>query len=324
MAEPSFKAPNASRQIGFHQLLVSARKTWLIDALQGALAEIDPIQLKQEILEFAPADVQRILASAGIRDEHVFPTPSLLQHTPTLVGYYRLLLGAPQKTFYGSGTGMGRFRSMEVKGNLSSSQREVLPDFCRAMAKVLGDLVRGISPTITPRDINELPLLTLGSFFQGANNNIIGRQATVDVFLAIVEIVENRMTTRTENRIEVKNAAGRSVHIILASDPDVRIEEHFTGESRPKVAIEIKGGTDQSNAHNRAGEAEKSHQKAKNQGFRDFWTVITKRGLDMDRLRSESPTTNSWFDTAQVLSRQGDDWEEFRSRIADVVGIPLG
>lgn len=90
-----------------------------------------------------------------------------------------------------------------------------------------------------------------------------------------------------------------------------------------KWPIEIKGGTDISNAHNRAGEAEKSHQKAKQQGFRDFWTLISKSGLSMDKLMQESPATNSWFDVAQVLARDGDDWKDFRSRFAGEAGIPL-
>jgi len=89
------------------------------------------------------------------------------------------------------------------------------------------------------------------------------------------------------------------------------------------VAIEIKGGTDVSNAHNRAGEAEKSHQKVKKQGFRDYWTLISKTGLSVEKLKQESPTTNSWFDVAQVRARQGGDWNEFRSRFADSAGIPL-
>ena len=75
--------------------------------------------------------------------------------------------------------------------------------------------------------------------------------------------------------------------------------------------------------HNRAGEAEKSHQKAKNQGFRDFWTVIVKKGLDMSKLKSESPTTTLWFDAAQVLGRNGEEWNAFRSRLIGEVGIPL-
>jgi hypothetical protein len=111
--------------------------------------------------------------------------------------------------------------------------------------------------------------------------------------------------------------------VALAADPDVRIQEEFNGALRNKVAIEIKGGTDRSNTHNRAGEAEKSHQKARNDGFRDFWTIILTQGMDLETLKSESPTTNSWFDVPQLLARSGEDWEEFRSRIAGEVGIPL-
>jgi len=113
------------------------------------------------------------------------------------------------------------------------------------------------------------------------------------------------------------------VVIALASDPDVRIQEEFGGRLQNKVAIEIKGGTDRSNAHNRAGEAEKSHQKARAEGFRDFWTIIAKAGLNLQKLSSESPTTNSWFDAPHVLGRKGEDWEEFRARVASQVGIPI-
>jgi len=30
-----------------------------------------------------------------------------------------------------------------------------------------------------------------------------------------------------------------------------------------------------------------------------------------------------WFDATEVLARDGDDWNEFRSRFAGEVGIPL-
>jgi hypothetical protein len=43
----------------------------------------------------------------------------------------------------------------------------------------------------------------------------------------------------------------------------------------------------------------------------------------MQKLESESRTTNSWFDVAQVLAREGDDWNEFSSRFAEAAGIPL-
>ena len=313
-----------TRQLAFHQLLVAARTTWLVDALNEALASVDPRIVKAQTLEYAPTDALKLLAAANVRDEQVFPTPIVLETKPTLVGYYRLLLGSSQKAFYRSETGLGLFKAMEVTGNLGPKQETELPQFCRVMCKSLGELVRQLSPGVTPRDVAELRLLTLGSQFQGANNVTIGKQATADVFLAIADTLAAHVTDRTDRRLLVGNSAGRRVSIALASDPDVRIQvENADGTFRNKLAIEIKGGTDNSNAHNRAGEAEKSHQKARKLDFRDCWTVIAMKGLDADKLRAESPTTNSWFDIAQVLERSGPDWEEFRARLADAVGVPL-
>jgi hypothetical protein len=320
----TLKPPGVTRQLAFHQLLVAARTTWFVDALNDALGSVDPRVIKEQTLKYAPRDALKIIASASVRDEHVFPTPVVLEAKPTLVGYYRLLLGASQKSFYRSGTGMGIFKSMETSGTIGPKQRDALPDFCKVMGVSLGELVRQLSPSVTQRDVSELRLLTLGSQFQGANNVTIGKQATADVFLAIADILGDYLAERSERKLLVRNSAGWLVTVALASDPDVRIQVEDTGGAlRNKMAIEIKGGTDNSNAHNRAGEAEKSHQKAKKLDFRDFWTVIAMKGLDAEKLRQESPTTNSWFDIAQVLGRSGDDWEEFRSRLADAVGVPI-
>src|SRR5579871_1084386 len=273
--------PGASLQVVFHQLLVGARRTVLMDALSEAVQKIDPSQLSAQLDQYAPPDARQILAGAGIRDEHVFPTPIVLETAPMLVGYYRLLLGASQKSFYRTGTGLGLFQSMEKKGTITPRQREWLGDFCAAMSDPLADLVRQLSPTVTPRDIRELPLLTLGSQYQGGNNNTIGKQATEDVFLSIIAAVELYIQARRANGLSVQNTEGQVFEIKLASDPDVTIQEIGLDGRRRVVAIEIKGGTDRSNAHNRAGEAEKSHQKAKNEGYAACWTVIHKRGLDM-------------------------------------------
>jgi hypothetical protein len=323
MAKSKPKLLSASRQIIFHQLLVQARKTWLSDALSDALGKVEPSTIKEQISLYVPDDAQKILASAGIRDEHVFPCSALLEMRPTLVGYYRLLLGLPQKTFYNPETKMSQFKSMETQGSINEKQMKNLNFFCKVMSEELAELVRQISPRILPRDISELPILTLGSQFQGGNNNTIGKKAAADVFLSILEIFKSHVSKRSEKEIVIKNSSGRKVSIILGNDPDVSIYEEFSGKNRKKVAIEIKGGIDKSNAHNRAGEAEKSHQKAKKLGFRDFWTIITKKGLDMNKLKDESPTTNSWFDASQILGREGEDWDEFNSRISGEVGVPL-
>ena len=320
----STKPLSPSRQVVFHQMLVAARKSVLMDALSETLGQLDPNITKKQILAYVPASAQKLLAAAGIRDEHVFPVPAVLEKKPTLIGYYRLLLGISQKRFYRKGTDMGPFKSMETCGLFNPKKRPDLEHFCVVMAENLAELVCQISPKITSRDISELPLLTLGAQLYGSNNNAIGKQATLDVFLSVVEIVKKFIVSQDSTKITVHNASQRKVIIALSSDPDIQIQEEFEGKLRKILAIEIKGGTDVSNAHNRAGEAEKSHRKAKKQDFRDYWTIISLAGVDPTMLQQESPTTNSWFDVAQVLAREGDHWKEFRSRFAGAVGIPLG
>lgn len=288
-----------------------------------ALGAVDPHVLMEEIAAYVPPDAHVILSQAGIPDEHLFPLPVILEQKPSLVAYYRLLLGLPQKTFYGSGSGMGRFRSMEA-GALNARQRAVLPDFCEAMIAALASMVRQIAPTITRRDVAELPLLTLGQQFQGGNNNTIGKEATRAIFLAIREILASFTVENTDTSITVRNAAGKLFIVTFAGDPDVRIQQRINGQLNNLVAIEIKGGLDRSNQHNRIGEAEKSHRKARNEGYQDYWTIIRTATLEMEKARMESPTTRRWFDTAQIGARSGPDWTAFRRRIARAVEIPVG
>lgn len=321
-AKRLFNPPAPSRQVGFHQLLVAARKKYLVDALSEALGNIDQVTIRREIARYVPADVQKRLAASAIRDEYIFALPAVLSAKPALVGYYRLLLGAPQKIFYSSATGMGMFKSMEERGAISAKQERYVSQFCESMAKPLAELVRQI-PSFDERDLKELPLLTLGAQLQGSNNTKIGKRAMEEVFVAITEILTPYISKNETNRLTIKNAAGRLVFVSLAHDPDVSIQEQVENQLHRKVAIEVKGGTDKSNAHNRAGEAEKSHLKAKQKGFKDFWTVISTTGVEMSKLRQESQTTTEWFDVTELLARSGPDWEEFRQRIAGAVGVPL-
>lgn len=319
MAE--IKPQSAERQITFHALLVDARRKWLIDALSDALATVDPNQLKSELGTYASVEAQQALAVAGIRDEHVFPTPVVLKAAPMLVGYYRLLLGVPQKTFYGTGSGMQQFKTMESKGTINARQEAALPEFCTVMGKALAELVLGVSPSITPRDVNELPLLTIGSFFQGGNNNLIGQAVTESLFEALTELLAGHITKTEPTRLTIQTEAGKTFFFTAASDPDLTIEEKTGGANRRVVAIEIKGGTDKSNAHNRAGEAEKSHLKAKEKGFEHCWTIFHTSGLDMVVLRSESPSTERWFDTGQLVAREGESWDAMQQAVREVMGI---
>ena len=105
------------------------------------------------------------------------------------------------------------------------------------------------------------------------------------------------------------------------ADPDVVIREDFGTSSEYKAAIEIKGGTDYSNVHNRAGEAEKSHAKAIHDGAGTCWTIIDLRGADMSRLRTESTSTREWIDLTEVLNRKGTTWDRLTQITRSAMGI---
>ena len=315
------KPPSASRQLSFHQLLVVARKKYFLDALSEALKKLDPTEVQDQIANYVPEDVRRILAAAGIRDEYVFPVPIVVRAKPNLIGYYRLLLGAPQKGFYKGSTGLGMFKSMEEIGTINTKQEGLISEFCLAMADPLSELVRQI-PGFSDRDLRELPLLTFGSQLQGSNNTQIGKKAMQEVFLAITDALRPYIKKEEAKKLTVENASARTVYIRISHDPDVAVQEIVEDSFHNKVAIEVKGGTDISNVHNRAGEAEKSHLKARQKGFKEFWTIISKTGIEMNKLKQESQTTTEWFDVTEVLARQGPDWDNFRQRLAVQVGIP--
>ena len=133
-------------------MLVAARKSVLLDALSEALGQLDPNITKRQILAYVPTDAQKILAAAGIRDEHIFPVPAVLEKKPSLVGYYRLLLGVSQKRFYRKGTGMSPFKSMEANGLLNPKKRPDLERFCATLGRHLGRLgAPGIAEGYAPR-----------------------------------------------------------------------------------------------------------------------------------------------------------------------------
>ena len=94
----------------------------------------------------------------------------------------------------------------------------------------------------------------------------------------------------SQTSIQIANAAGRRILIEFASDPDIVIHEEMRpGVYRQLIAIEVKGGRDFSNIHNRIGEAEKSHQKARAAGFVECWTVVNVDKMDVETARRESP-----------------------------------
>ena len=178
-------------------------------------------------------------------------------------------MGFSQKIFYVAETGLAPFKSMETKSVISPAAEERLDELSEAFATSCRFLIDHIDPSHLSRELlHELSLLSLGPQLRGGANNRIGQRAIVVVFELIQEIARASADSIGPRKIELKNAAGRSVSVEFAPDPDIVLRETMDdGNFRNLLAIEIKGGVDPSNIHNRLGEAEKSHQKARKSGY---------------------------------------------------------
>lgn len=320
----SFDIPSPSRQIYMAAFLDDIRSRGLHEALSKAVAVIPHADLSSEIQAYAPSSALQLLQGTSVRDEEVFATPCVLKENPHLVGYYRLLLGISQKEFYKNKTGCSPLKRMEEKGDLIDATSQILPDFCKAFNSSVATLLHALPQGKLRQDVNHLPLLSLGAQADGSWRGKIGEKATKGVFEAMKLIVKNAKRTyaETDVSITVTNSSGREVTLSLAPDPDIVIREDMGTVSVFKAAIEIKGGTDYANVHNRAGEAEKSHQKARNDGAQNCWTIITMDPqLDVAKIKKESPTTAEWFHLDDVLKQTGTDWARLDSLTRSAMGI---
>lgn len=303
--------------------LETFRKIYLQQALAQTIRKLDLAVLNNELEKFAPKSEVSQLAGMGLRGEFVFPVPCLLNANPKLLGYYRLLLGFSQKEFFNKG-GLGRFKSMEEKGVISPRAAPEIDDLCKAFSERAAELVKSIGPDQFFLDLlDDLTLLTLGPQLRGSNNTKIGNLANQALFDLIRALVSHAISKETPTRIELHNAAARQVVIAFSADPDISISEKLPGESiRRIVAIEIKGGGDQSNIWNRLGEAEKSHQSAKQKDFVEFWTIYNTPVLDLEKAHEKSPTTNRFYSLRRLLDSESEDLQDFSNRLLSLVGIP--
>lgn len=308
-------------QISFYQSLERLRSTHLLDALLRASSAADIHQVDRELRQFADTAALQRLAGWGLRGEIVFAVPCLLEAHPNLLGYYRLLLGFSQKQFYGKAHGLSGFKSMEEKGALSKAQQERVAELARCLCISAAHLVHSVDE-LSRSKIHDLTLLTLGPQLRGGALNLVGQQATRRVFDLIAVLTERAHVEVDKSTIKMRNAAGAPIRIFFASDPDIAIHEELpSGRSRPVIAIEIKGGKDVSNVHNRVGEAEKSHQKAKKDGFTECWTILGIAGLDHDLLRGESPTTDRFFALDEITRGDSSAFDDFKEQLYSRIGL---
>lgn len=314
--------PSSKPQANVASYLEEFRRIYLQEALANAIQAIDLTLINQQLDELAPAPDLRRLASRGIRGEFVFALPAILAIKPNLLGYYRLLLGYSQKEFYQKSK-LARFERMEAKGELSERLKGELVEICRALIQRASEMLNEIGfDKLTLELFDDLSLLTLGPQLRGSLNTRIGKLANRAVFEIIQQIVAHAVHSTTESRLEIVNAAGRKVIITFSPDPDISIIEEISARTLKNViAIEIKGGADKSNIWNRLGEAEKSHQSAKQRGFVEFWTIYNVPNFDLSKAREKSTTTNRFYSLINLSISTTEEFADFRDRLVALVGI---
>lgn len=319
----SVKLELPNTQISFAHSLKEIRYMYLQDALTAAVSSMDVAVVDAELHAFVENDLLQMLASRGMRGELLFAVPVVLEKNPRLLGYYRLLLGYSQKGFYTATTGAGMFKSLEERGALSLRQRDALPALCGALNISAKFMLKNLErEMVSAAFFDQLTLLTLGPQLRGGANVRKGSSAITQVFDVVFHVVSGAVIRSTPHCIEVQNKSGRTVLIEFAADPDIVIREELAPNIyKNQVAIEVKGGEDYSNIHNRVGEAEKSHQKAKKNGYVECWTVVNVDRMDMELARKESPTTNRFYYISSLLNQASEGYQDFSLQIRSIVGI---
>ena len=320
---PRYEFPPTGKQVYVAAFLARVRQTGLHDAVRDAARQVAAGTLRSEMTTYAPATGLQAIQGSGVRDEEVFAVPSLLRQAPGTLAYYRLLLGVSQKQFYTTKSGLNIFKPMEERQEINPAVDPNIGDLCTEMNEAMSVLMHALPQASLRQDVDQLPLLTLGAQADGSWRGQIGATATKGVFEAMKAVVKGhgKPYTETDVSITVVNNSGREVTLALAPDPDLVIREDVQGSLVYKAAIEIKGGADYANIHNRVGEAEKSHQKARNDSAQDCWTVIDLNRADMTILRCESPTTREWLNVNDVLNQSGPGWSRLTTLTISAMGI---
>jgi hypothetical protein len=319
-ASGSFPTINPNLQVSFYYRLQALRDLYLREALKETVKKLDlrevDVQLNSAV---APAALNRV-ASYGVRGEVFFPVPCVIEANPFLLGYYRLLFGLSQKEFYSKGP-FGKFKKLEDLGEIPENLKSEVEKLCQSLirtAEILVDRLDELSVDV----VHDLQVLTLGPQLRGSENTRIGQEATQEVFELIRQLVHDYLKEATKRTLILENDSKRTVLVEFLSDPDIRITQKLESRVRPLVSIEIKGGTDASNIHNRLGEAEKSHQKARNQGFLEFWTII-RVDVNLSEARRESPTTSHFFHLDDIKDKASEEHKRFREMLGSLLGIRI-
>lgn len=317
-------------QIDLYAKLQAVRNRYLYEAMKATISDpdFDLETLEKHIKKFVPAGQRKKLTAASLSVNVFFPVPYLLQKNPSLLGYYRLLLGFSKKAFYGQGP-FGRFAPLESRGTLPSSVSDNIAGLCVSLCQSAIILVDDITPG-NLQVVNELILMTLGAEFRGSRNVQTGVQIASevrDLLIGLLSDYDPAPDGKNSNRLTFRNDSGRTVVLEMGSDPDVTFTQIAGKDEHKVLAAEIKGGRDISNIWNRLGEAEKSHETARLKGFNERWTIsridLTSDPRQLEKAHQKSPSTTRFYCLESIVRPSTPECADFRNRLGTLLGVRL-
>jgi hypothetical protein len=297
--------------IELYEALIDARRLYLQPAISEAIKKVGVITIDKELHRLVPTQALNHLAQLGLRGELVFPVPSIIKHSPSLLGYYRMLLGFSKKEFLKRG--YGAWIKAEENEQLSNFNEQNLEQYCSYLIDYLTTLIDAMNQ-FEERDLSDLTLLTLGPTLQGGRNTIIGSNAEKQIFQIFQQLVQPWATYSNWPLIRFTSPNQQTFELINKSDPDISLRVGSGTNSTPLLAIEVKGGGDASNAHNRAGEANKSHIKATVVGYHHRWTLIQIPPGKRKQITDETPSSTEIFEFNEIIQQSGSDWIQFKHK----------
>jgi hypothetical protein len=306
------------KQLWMASRLGRERKRVLRDALRDVIAGVGARSIDLELHAMVGRKALDRLAQNGLRGEVLFPVPVVLGKQPSLAGYYRLVLGISGKD-YGR-RGMGKWIEVE-QGKRSDVTPAEVKQLCDRLIPAGETLLREMDQPLSKDLFHELSLLTLGAQLDGGYRTVIGQAGVAEVRRLIEGIVAVGGTgvERKGSLLAFRNAAGRPVEIRFGADPYVVVTEFMGAVPNKKLAVEVKGGTDVANIHNRLGEAEKSHLKLKAKGI-VRWTILGV-AIDDEVARQRSPSTDRFFVLSDLSREAGAEYEDFERGLRSVLSL---
>lgn len=298
----------------FHYRVAVLRQQRLTVTLRKAITACDLDAVNAQLHQFVDPTALQRMACRGLRGEVCLAVPVLLQAAPTVVEYYRHFCGLSCPALYGE---MGKEAIPELNRVAARHLESLCRQLCCAALRTIGQLDDLSLPTI-----HELQRRSLMR-----EHHLLSQSEIDDLRADNLHDLLNRLLSpflheRTRTSLRIENAAGRPVLIEFASDPDVLFTEKQGSTTRLVLSIEVKGGADASNIHNRLGEAEKSHLKAKRRGCTDLWT-LTKVDVSREVAERASPTTTRFFNLTRILDQSTSEFREFREALCLRLGVPL-